>query len=90
VLVRLACHWRLIRGRDLILDRAPILAWQRRAPDAARGHAPHHHARPLLLGYRVHTRLCRGSGWPLLFFLAPATGHDAPLAQPVLTWAVRL
>jgi Transposase DDE domain len=51
---------------------------------------PHHHARPLLLGYRVHTLLCRGSGLPLLFFLAPANGHDAPFAQPLLAWAVRL
>lgn len=47
-------------------------------------------ARPLLLGYRVHTLLCRASGLPLLFLLAPANGHDAPFAQPLLTWAVRL
>ncbi len=91
VLVRLARHWRRISGRDLILDSAPILAWQRRDPDAALGHAPHHHARPLLRGYRVHTvLLCRGSGLPLLFFLAPANGQDAPFAQPLLAWAVRL
>jgi DDE family transposase len=90
VLVRLALHRHLIGGRDLIIDSAPILAWRRTDPDAAVGHAPHHHARPLLLGYRVHTLLCRGSGLPLLFFLAPANGHDAPFAQPLLTWAVRL
>jgi hypothetical protein len=90
VLVRLARHWRLISGRDLIVDSAPILAWRRRDPDAAVGHAPHHHARPLLLGYRVHTLLCRGSGLPLLFFLAPANGHDAPFARPLLAGAVRL
>ena len=90
VLVRLARHRRLIGGRDLIIDSAPILAWRRTDPDAALGHAPHHHARPLLLGYRVHTLLCRGSGLPLLFFLAPANGHDAPFAQPLLAWAVRL
>jgi hypothetical protein len=90
VLVRLACHWRLIGGRDLIIDSAQILAWRRRDPDAALGHAPHHHARPLLLGYRVHTLLCRGSGLPLLFFLAPANRHDAPFARPLLAWAVRL
>ena len=90
VVVRLACHWHLIGGRDLVVDSAPILAWQRRDPDAAVGHAPHHHARPLLLGYRVHTLLCRGSGLPLFFFLAPANGHDAPFAQPLLAWAVRL
>jgi hypothetical protein len=90
VLVRLALHRRLISGRDLIVDSAPILAWRRRDPDAAVGHAPHHHARPLLWGYRVHTLLCRGSGLPLLCFVAPANGHDAPFAQPLLTWAVRL
>jgi hypothetical protein len=90
VCVRLAKHLRLIGGRDLIIDSAPILAWRRHDPDAAVGHAPHHHARPLLLGYRVHTLLCRGSGLPLLFFLAPANGHDAPFAQPLLAWAVRL
>jgi hypothetical protein len=27
---------------------------------------------------------------PLLFFLAPANGHDAPFAQLLLAWAVRL
>jgi hypothetical protein len=90
VLVQLARHLHLISGRDLIVDSAPILAWRRRDPDAAVGHAPHHHARPLLWGYRVHTLLCRGSGLPLLFFLAPANGHDAPFAQPLLAWAVRL
>lgn len=90
VLVRLARHWRLISGRDLIVDSAPILAWRWADPDAAVGHAPHHHARPLLLGYRVHTLLCRGSGLPLLFFLAPANAHDAPFARPLLAWAVRL
>ena len=94
VAVRLAHHWRLITGHDLIIDSAPllacILAWRRRDPDASVGHAPHYHPRPLLLGYRVHTLLCRGSGLPLLFFLAPANGHDAPFAQPLLVWAVRL
>ncbi len=90
VLIRLALHRHLISGRDLIVDSAPILAWRRRDPDAALGHAPHHHARPLLWGYRVHTLLCRGSGLPLLFFLAPANSHDAPFAQPLLAWAVRL
>jgi hypothetical protein len=90
VLVRLAHHKRLIGGRDLIIESAPILAWRRTDPDAAVGHAPHHHARPLLVGYRVHTLLCRGSGLPLLFFVAPANGHDAPFAQPLLAWAVRL
>src|SRR5215472_12566087 len=90
VCVRLAQHLRRIGGRALIIDSAPILAWRRHDPDAAVGHAPHHHARPLLRGYRVHTLLCRGSGLPLLFFLAPANGHDAPFAQPLLGWAVQL
>src|SRR5262249_23527055 len=71
-------------GRDVIIDSAPILAWQRTDPDAATGHAPHHHARPLLGGYRVHTLLCRGSGLPLLFLLSPANVHDAPFARPLL------
>jgi hypothetical protein len=90
VVVRLARQLRLIGGRDLIVDSAPILAWRRRDPDAALGHAPHHHARPLLWGYRVHTLLCRGSGLPLLAVVAPANGHDAPFAQPLLAAAVRL
>jgi Transposase DDE domain len=42
------------------------------------------------LGYRAHTLLCRGSGLPLLFFLAPANSHDASFARPLLAWAVRL
>src|SRR5260221_497775 len=90
VLVQLALQLHLIGGRDLIVDSAPILAWRRRDPDAALGHAPHHHARPLLWGYRVHSLLCRGSGLPLLAFVAPANGHDAPFAQPLLATAVRL
>jgi hypothetical protein len=90
VLVRLAFHRRLIGARDLVVDSAPILAWRRTDPDAAVGHAPHHHPRPLLRGYRVHTLLCRGSGLPLLFLLSPANVHDAPCARPLLEWAVRL
>jgi transposase len=90
VAVRLAVHRRLIGARDLIIDSAPILAWRRADPDAAVGHAPAHHPRPLLRGYRVHTLLCRGSGLPLLFWLSPANCHDAPFARPLLTWAIRL
>ena len=89
-MVRLARHPRLIGARDLIMDSAPILAWRRADPDAAVGHAPHHHPRPLLRGYRVHTLLCRGLGLPLLFLLSPANVHDAPFARPLLEWAVRL
>jgi hypothetical protein len=63
---------RLIGARDLIIDRVPVLAWRRRDPDAAFGHAPAHHPRPLLRGFRVHTLICRGSGLPLFFLLSPA------------------
>jgi hypothetical protein len=93
VVVRLALYRRLIGARDLILDSAPILAWRHCDPDAAVGHAPAHHPRPLLRGYRVHTLLCRGSGLPLLFLLfllSPANVHDAPFAQPLLALAVHL
>ncbi|MEO9029831.1 MAG: transposase [Ktedonobacteraceae bacterium] len=85
-----AIRTRLIGARDLISDSAPILAWRRADPDAAYGHAPAQHPRPLLRGYRVHTLICRGSGLPLFFLLSPANSHDAPFAQPLLTWAVRL
>jgi hypothetical protein len=90
VVVRLALQRRLIGARDLVIDSAPIVAWRRADPDAAVGHAPAHHPRPLLRGYRVHTLLCRGSGLPLLFLLSPANAHDAPFARPLLEWAVRL
>jgi len=90
VVVRLALRRRVAGGRDLIVDSAPILAWRRADVDAAVGHAPAHHSRPLLRGYRVHTLLCRGSGLPLLFLLSPANAHDAPFARPLLTWAIRL
>jgi hypothetical protein len=72
----------LTRARDLVIDSAPILAWRRADPDAAFGHAPAHHPRPLLLGYRLHTLLCRGTGLPLLFLLSSANVHDAPFARP--------
>jgi len=85
-----ALRSRLIGARDLIIDSVPILAWRRRDPDAAFGHAPAQHPRPLLLGYRVHTLLCRGSGLPIFFLLSPANVHDAPFAQPLLAWAVQL
>ncbi len=88
VLTAIRC--RLIGARDLIIDSAPILAWRRADPDAAFGHAPAQHPRPLLRGYRVHTLICRGSGLPLFFLLSPANAHDAPFARPLLTWAVRL
>jgi hypothetical protein len=90
LLVRAGLWLGVSRGRDLILDSAPILAWRRADPDAAFGHAPAHHPRPLLLGYRLHALLCRGTGLPLLFLLSPATVHDAPFARPLLELAVRL
>jgi Transposase DDE domain len=89
-LVRAGVWIGLTRGRDLIIDSAPILAWRRSDPDAALGHAPAHHPRPLLLGYRVHTLLCRGTGLLLLFRLSTAKVHDAPFARPLLELALRL
>ncbi len=85
-----AVRCRLMGARDLIVDSTPILAWRRADPDAAFGHAPAHHPRPLLRGYRVHTLLCRGSGLPLHFLVSPANRHDAPFARPLLELAVRL
>ena len=85
-----AIRCRLIGAHDLIIDSVPILAWRRADPDAAYGHAPAQHPRPLLRGYRVHTLICRGSGLSLFFLLPPANSHDAPLAQPLLAWAIRL
>jgi hypothetical protein len=90
LLVRAGLWMGLTRGRDLIIDSAPIVAWRRADPDAAFGHAPAHHPRPLLRGYRLHTLLCRGAGLPLLFHLSPANVHDAPFARPLLELAVRL
>ncbi len=88
--VQQALHTGLMRARDLIIDSAPILAWRKADSDAAVGHAPAHHPRPLLRGYRVHTLLCRGSGLPVHFLVSPANVHDAPFARPLLEWAVRL
>jgi len=85
-----ALRRRLIGARDLIIDSAPILAWRRRDPDAAYGHAPAQHPLPLLRGFRVHTLICRGSGLPLFFLLSPANSHDAPFAQRLLAWAKQL
>lgn len=90
LLVRAGIWMGLTRGRDLIIDSAPILAWRRTDPDAALGHAPAHHPRPLLLGYRVHTLLCRGTGLPLLFRVSTAKVHDAPFARPLLELAMHL
>ncbi len=90
VLVREAVRQGVIRARDLIIDSAPILAWRRADPDATIGHAPAQHAPRFLQGFRVHILLCRGSGLPVLFLLSPAHQHDAPFAQPLLTWAVHL
>lgn len=90
LLVRAALASGLSRGRDLIIDSAPILAWRRSDPDAASGHAPAHHPTAFLWGFRAHTVLCRGTGLPLFCIVAPANAHDAPFAHPLLAWAVRL
>ncbi|HKF38001.1 MAG TPA: hypothetical protein VKB35_13990, partial [Ktedonobacteraceae bacterium] len=55
VSVLTAMRRRLIGARDLIIDSAPRLSWRWADPDAAVGHAPAQHPRPLLRGYRVHT-----------------------------------
>lgn len=88
--VQMAIRRSLIRARDVIIDSAPILAWRRTDPDAAFGHAPAHHPLSLLRGFRVQTLLCRGSGLPVHFLVSPANIHDAPVARPLLEWAVRL
>ena len=90
VAVQRALRDGLTRARDLIIDSAPILAWRRRDPDAASGHAPAHHPTAFLRGFRAHTLLCRGSGLPLFVVVAPANCHDAPFAKLLLTWAVQL
>ncbi len=62
VLAVQALRVRLIGARDLINDSTPILAWRRREPDAASGHAPAHH--PIAREpARAHTRAwaCRVS-----------------------------
>ena len=76
--VRQALRTRLIGARDIILDEARY------------GHAPAHHPAAFLQGFRLHTLLCRGSGLPIAFRLAPANQHDAPFARPLLALAVRL
>jgi len=79
---------RISGARDLIIDSAPIKAWRRADPDAQHGHAPAHHPTAFLRGYRVHTLLCRGSGLPLVFRVAPANGHDAAYwGRTLITWS---
>jgi hypothetical protein len=90
VAVRAALRAGVTRGRDLVVDSAPIRAWRRRDPDAAVGRAPAHHPARWLRGFRAHTLLCRGSGLPLFFVVAPANAHDAPFARLLLAWAGHL
>jgi len=87
-----ALRHRLIGARDLTIDSAPILAWKRADPDAALGHAPARHPRPLLRGYRVHTLLCCGSGLPLFFHLQrpPLCGWLAIARQVALTYTASI
>ena len=86
----------LIGARDLIIDSAPILAWYRAAPDAAVGHAPAQHPRPLVSWLsRAYLALSR-SGFPIFFLLSPSNVHDAPFARPRIIrldaayWGLRL
>jgi len=88
--VRQALRSRLIGARDLILDSAPLKVWRLGDPDAQVGHAPAHHPTAWLRGFRLHTLICRGSGLPIAFRLAPANRHDACFAQPLLALAVHL
>src|SRR5258708_6485080 len=53
LLVRAGLWMGLTHARDVIIDSAPILAWRHADPDAAIGHAPAHHPRTLLCGYRL-------------------------------------
>ena len=71
LLVRAGLWMGMTRARDLIIDSAPILAWHWADPDAAFGHAPAHHPRPLFCDYHLHTLLGRGIGLPVLFLLSP-------------------
>ena len=89
VVVRLALRRLMVAA--VTSSSTALRSWRGAARPRCRvGHAPAHHPRPLLRGYRVHTLLCRGSGLPLLFLLAPANVHDAPFARPLLAWAIRL
>jgi hypothetical protein len=81
-LVRAGLWMGLTHARDVIIDSALILAWRHADRDAAIGHAPARHPRPLLHGYRLHTLLCRGTGLPLLFLLSRANVHGAPAGHP--------
>src|SRR5437016_3621252 len=86
-----AIRRRLIGARDLIIDSAPIQG----ARDAVilmlpLGTLPLIIRVPCRLRYRVHTLICRGSGLPLFFLLSSAHAHDAPFAQPLFAWAMRL
>ncbi len=71
LLVLQALRRRLIGARDLIIDSAPILAWRRRDPDAAFGHAPAHHPRPRFARLSgAHAHLSRFRLASLLFALS--------------------
>jgi len=59
-------------------------------PDKPEGPCLVQHARRFLRGSRVHTRICRASGLPPLFFVAPANRHDAPFARPLVASATQL
>jgi hypothetical protein len=86
LLVRAGLWMGLTHARDLIIDSAPILAWRRADPDAAFGHAPAHHPRPLLLGYRLHTLLCRGTGLPVLSSSRAPTSTMRPSPGRCWNW----
>ncbi len=91
--------WRAVRShligdRDLIIDSPPILAWCRKDPDAASGHAPAHHPRPRLArlsrAYLALSRLWIARALPALARQCPrcplcppeASMGQAPLSHP--------
>jgi hypothetical protein len=81
-----AIRRRLIGARDLIIDRAPLLAWHRADPDAAdRARACSTSPSALDVCYRVHTLICRGH--PLESQAAEEPLLFASYAGPGRNWA---
>lgn len=87
-LVTVLLRMGLLKGWDLIIDSSLLAAWYHDDPDAAWSWPSRHKGR--VLGYKVHTILCRWSYLPLFFVLTPANAHDGPLAIPLFTAVVLL
>jgi hypothetical protein len=88
VRVYLAQHWRLSGGRDLIVDSAPFLAWRRRDPNAALGHAPlTRRSMPAPGCWAIGSTRCSCAAAPArrCSSSSPHTkGHAAPFTHPLL------